>query len=175
MKDTPILNVDIMPIGLNGAPDLLIRELKEKGLYDPHFLHALVEGKDIEELLSNGFIKGKIIGLDNVFSDNSVLPNLKRFIPNAKHEDYLFVCEEKGLWTPIKEEIDNPLNCVGEYTFPDTNVEDLALAVYNDLGLVRALNCNFNSDLKYLNRVMRFLNPSDRLGPLVAVARFVVD
>lgn len=175
MSDIPIINVDVASVGLNGASYLLIKELKEKDLYSTDLLYAGVEGRDIEQLLSNGFIKGKIIGLDNIFSDNLILPKLKRFIPNARAEDYLFVSAEESLLVPMKEGIHNPLNCVGKYTSPKTKAEGLALAIYDDLGLVRALNINFNSDLKYLNRVMRFLNPRARLDPLIAVARFVGD
>ena len=169
MKNTPILNIDISAIGIEGATNILIRELKEKGLYDPHFLYAGVERKDVEELLLHGSLKGKIIGLDNIF-DNLVLPGLRRLTRHVVLEDYIFAGREEDL-RAIMLGLKNPLHCVGWYPYPEKGAEYPALAVYDNLGLVPAVNCNLKSEY-LLNRVMKFLNPNEKLDALVAVAVF---
>ena len=168
MKNTPMLNIDISAVGIEGASDLLIRELKEKNLYDPHFLYAGVKGKDVEELLLHGSLKGKIIGLDDIF-DNLVLPGLRRLTRHVVLEDYIFAGKEGDLRAPMVG-IRNPLHCVGWYSPPEKRAEYPALAVYDDLGLAPAVNCNLKSG--YLNRVMKFLDTNRRLDALVAVAVF---
>ncbi len=172
MNDTPILNICIRSVGTKGATGVLIRKLKEKDLYDPHFLYAGVEGKDVEELLLNGYIKGKTIGIDDIFFDNLILPYLIRHVPNVRFEDYIFVGGEESLGAPLRG-IRNPLNCVGLFTPHEKEAEYPTLAIYNDIGLAPAINRNIKNE--YLNRLMKFLDPNRKLDALVAVARFVVD